>query len=316
MGPWTVRWPPRWRTASTSAPTPGWRSKRRGVSKVRYAVSSPPAGTFAVKESFGARRRRRGAAHGGVPGGLPRRRRPVPAAAARRRRPLPRRDRRARRSGCRPGPTSTTPTRCSTPRLVGTAVARLHAVTCRPPSPRTGGAPSRSGATEWRALVKAAKGAGAPFAATAGRARPRPAGDGGAADADGRRPVVPPRPVGRQPARHPRRRGCVIDFDNAGPGGPDPRAGDGAVRVRADRRRDAAARAGGGVRGGRRPRPRHPRRGLRADRRPAAPHRALPGPRLAATPATPRRGPGRTPASRSSSATRSAAATSSGCWAG
>ena len=50
------------------------------------------------------------------------------------------------------------------PEVVGAALARLHAVTLSATGPPHWWGTAPVGATEWRALVKAAKGAGAPFA--------------------------------------------------------------------------------------------------------------------------------------------------------
>ena len=313
MGPWTVRWPPRSRTASTSAPTPGRRSKRHGVSRVRYAAWSPLGARFAVKESFDA-----------VDAGRPSARRSsrwpatTRASRARGRCPTSRAATSPRstasRSGCRPGSTCTTPTRCSTRHWSGTPSRGCTRCDVPAPSRRTGGAPTRSG----RGVARAGQGGQGRGGAVRGAARdagPRPARDGGAAHADDRRPVVPPRPVGRQPAGTPDGAACVFDFDNAGPGDPTRElamvlfefARTGAERVQ---------RAGGGVRGVRWAGPRHPGRGLRADRSPSCTTSAATRSSAGWTLATPRRGPGPTRASPSSSTTRSCPATSSGCWAG
>ena len=127
---------------------------------------------------------------------------------------------------------------------------------------RTSGTPSRSGAAEWRALVKAARGAGAPYADRLAALVP---------DLLAMEELLTPM-VGRQWCHldlwadnlrgTPDGGVCVIDFDNAGPADPTRELAHGAVRVRADGSRPAA-RARGGVRGGGRPRPRLPRRGLR-----------------------------------------------------
>ena len=163
------------------------------------------------------------------------------------------------RSGCRPGPTSTTRTRCWTPRPSARRSRGCTGWSCRPPNPRT-------------------------VAHRAGRAgRVARAGQGRQA-AQGRRsrdrlaalvpdllameelltpmtgtPVVPPRPVGRQPARHARTAPSASSTSTTpAPREPDRELAHGAVRVHADRSRPAA-RARDGVRGGGRLRPRHPR---------------------------------------------------------
>ena len=128
------------------------------------------------------------------------------------------------------------------PRLVGQALARLHAVA--PARDRAAALVGyRSGRVEGVARAgQGRQGRRGAVRGTAGGAGPRPARDGGAADSDGRRPVVPPRPVGRQPARHPGRGGLRRRLRQRRARRPDPRAGDGALRVRADRAPHACTR--------------------------------------------------------------------------
>lgn len=107
------------------------------------------------------------------------------------------------------------------PALVGTAVARLHVVDVPAAGPAHWWGTDPVGAAEWRALVKAAKAAGAPFASRLAELVP-----GLLAMEELLTPMVATQwchldlwadnlrgtPDGSV---------CVIDFDNAGPGDPD-----------------------------------------------------------------------------------------------
>ena len=175
--------------------------------QVRRVVTA--RGTFAVKESFDAvdaveaqrSAEFQAACHdAGVP--CPR---PLPDVTG----PLPRRDRRhpdpgadlGRRRRCRPA------ARPGSRRARPGAAARGAPPRHRPAA-LVGHRPGRA-----EGVARAGQGGQGRGGAVRGPARgagPGPARDGGPADADGRRPVVPPRPVGRQRARHARRRGVRL----------------------------------------------------------------------------------------------------------
>ena len=231
--------------------------------QVRRLVTA--RGTFAVKESFDPVDAEEAQRTAEYQVSLPRRRRTVPAAVARRRGPLPRRHRRPADPGAdlgrhrRPGPAARPGARRAR-RSRGCTRSR-----CRRPTRRTGGAPSPSAPPSGGRWSR-------PPRAPGRRSRARLAA------------LVPDllaveellTPMAGVQWCHldlwadnlrgtPGRRGVHRRLRQRRTRRPDPRAGDGALRVRQDRRRPRA-RAGVGVRGGRWARPRHPRRGLRAAR--------------------------------------------------
>ena len=166
------------------------------------------------------------------------------------------------------------------PALVGVTVARLHAVVVPATTPPHWWGTDPVGATEWQALVKAARGAGAPFAEDLAALVPQLL----AAEE-----LLTPM-TGHQWLHldlwadnlrgTPDGSACVIDFDNAGPGDPTRElamvlfefARSDAARV--DALVTAYESAGGS---GRLTRPED----FGLHDRPAAPHREVPGARLA-----------------------------------
>ena len=238
-------------------------------------------GSWAVKQAFEPLDRRRGGRARGrpacstAPAGRPASPTPEPMAATRRRRSSPR----SAASTCSrtPGSTSTDPDTGLDPAAVGALVARLHAVPA--PGPR---ATCTSGS---RRPIGAARVEGR----AQGLARRR-----GAVRRPARRACVPAllevesilTPMQAVQTCHLdlwsdnlRRTTdgelCVIDFDNAGPGDPSRELAMVLFefgRGDAERQRRAVRR----LPRGRRTRPRHRPRGLRADRRAAPPHRPPP----------------------------------------
>ncbi len=106
------------------------------------------------------------------------------------------------------------------PRLVGAALARLHGVTLPAAEPPHWWGTEPVGAAEWRALVKAAKGAGAPFAPQLAALVPRllameelltPMAGVQWCHLDLWADNVRGTPDGEA---------CIVDFDNAGAGDP------------------------------------------------------------------------------------------------
>ena len=180
------------------------------------------------------------------------------------------RGRRRRSSpGRSPGPTWTMPTRSSTRSGSGRWWPRC---TTSPPAPDPCWFEAPVGAREWRAVLKAARGAGAPYAGRLAEILP------GLLEVEEILTPMAPRQLCHLDlwADNVRRSAggglCVFDFDNAGAGDPAARwrwsssssAGGDAGRQRLSATTPTATPAAGTDRRS---------RGLRDDRRPAPPHR-------------------------------------------